>query len=102
MIASIRRIVAIALGMMSLFSGCAHQTGTITRSAASFLMFKGDATDARITIDGRTFNLTKDNAKDHFEITPGVHRVTIEKQGRVVVDREILLSDRQTIEVAIP
>jgi hypothetical protein len=55
-----------------------------------------------VTVDDHAFTLTKDNAKNHFEISPGVHRVKIEKQGQVVVDREILLSDRQTLEVAIP
>ena len=99
---SIHRTILIPLGLLALASGCAHQTGTVTKAAASFLVFLGDTNEARVTVDDHAFTLTKDNAKNHFEIPPGVHRVKIEKQGEVVVDREILLSDRQTLEVAIP
>jgi hypothetical protein len=96
------RTIAALLGVLALAAGCAQQTGTLTKAAASFLVFVGDTANAKVTVDDRPFDLTKDNSKNHFEITPGVHRVRIEKQGRVVVDREILLSDRQTMEVAIP
>ncbi|MDP3070780.1 MAG: hypothetical protein Q8N18_10850 [Opitutaceae bacterium] len=96
-----RTIVAL-LGVLALAAGCAQRTGSLTKVPASFLVFVGDTANAKVTVDERPFELTKENSKNHFEVSPGVHRVKIEKQGRVVVDREILLSDRQTMEVAIP
>ena len=96
------RRITFLLGFLALLSGCAQQTGSLTKAAASFLVFVGDTTNAKVTVDDRPFDLTKNNAKNHFEIAPGIHRVKVEKQGRLVVDREILLSDRQTLEVAIP
>ena len=93
------------LVLLAFVSGCNtrnQQTGTLTHAAASYLIFTGDSTNAMATVDNLTFALTEENAKNHFELSPGIHRVKVEKQGRVVVDREILLSDRQTVEVAIP
>jgi hypothetical protein len=83
-------------------AGCAQQTGTITKAAASYLVFVGGTKDAQITLDEQSFALNGSNAKNHFEISPGVHRIKVAQNGTVVVDREILLSDRQTMEIAIP
>ena len=97
------RAILILFGVLAIASGCWHSdSGTITKSAASFLVFSGDTTNALVTVDNRAFALTEENAKNHFELSPGIHRVKVEKQGHVVVDREILLSDRQTVEVAVP
>ena len=96
------RTLALTAAVLSLITGCAQQTGSLTKARASFLVFVGDTTSAKVTINDRAFDLTKNNAKNYFEVAPGVHRVKVEKRGQVVVDREILLSDHQTMEVSIP
>jgi len=96
------RTFALMAAVLALVAGCAQQTGSITKASASFLVFVGDTANAKVSVDGRGFDLTKNNTKNHFEIAPGVHRLKVEKQGQVVVDREILLSDQQTMEVSIP
>lgn len=101
----LNRTVLTLFVLLAFVSGCNtknQQTGTLTRAAASYLVFRGDTTFATVTVDNQAFALTEENAKNHFELAPGIHRVKVEKQGRVVVDREILLSDRQTVEIAIP
>ena len=99
---SIHRQALLLLILSALLGGCAQQTGTISRAPAAYLVFLGEGIVATVTVDDRSFALTDDNARNHFEVSPGVHRVKVEKQGRIVVDREILLSDRQTVEIAIP
>ncbi len=95
-------IIITLLSVAAFNGGCAQQTGTITKAAASYLVFVGDSTGSKVTVDDRPFALTNENSKSHFALSPGVHRIKIEKLGRLVVDREILLSDRQTMEIAIP
>jgi len=99
---NLRALLAL-LGVLALGNGCWHSdSGTITKASASFLVFSGNPINAVVTVDNRPFTLTEDNAKNLFEVPPGIHRVKIEKQGRVVVDREILLTDKQRVEIAIP
>lgn len=90
------------LGLLALVAGCTQQTGSFTQAPASFIVFLGEISNAKVTVDGRQLEITKRDAKNHFQLPPGVHHVKIEKEGRVVVDRELLLSDRQTMEVTIP
>lgn len=88
--------------MLALMAGCAHQEGTITRAPASYFVFVGSPDGSVCTLDGKDVIIDKANAKDHFEVAPGAHRITVRKQGLVVVDREILTADRQTVEVTVP
>jgi hypothetical protein len=89
------------LGFLTFSVGCTQQTGTVTKASTSALVFVGDSANIVVSVDGRSFALSPKIAKNHFEVSPGVHRVTIMRDAAVVVDREILLSDRQTMEIRI-
>ena len=37
-----------------------------------------------------------------ISVPPGKHRVRVSKGGQLVVDREVLVTDLQTMEIAVP
>ena len=100
---SISKTLAALLFVAATTVACFHQdTGALSRAPAAFLVFSGETSNALVSVDSRPFELNGDNAKNHFELSPGKHRVRVTRQGQVVVDRELLLSDGQTMEVSIP
>ena len=91
--------------VVSLGSGCSSSSGTISREPRSYLQITGGlgAKALAASIDELPAVNIVPNAKGaKIEIAPGKHRVRIRRDGEIVVDRMILVSDEQTMEVSIP
>lgn len=96
-----RTILAIALIIYTSvwLVGCSSSTGTITRAPSSQFSFVGNTQDALIAIDDRP-PVALDRGK--LAIEPGRHHIRVLKDGRVIVDRNVLVGDQQTMEISIP
>lgn len=82
-----------------LFAGCASETGTVTRAPISHFSFVGNIKSAVVSIDEQQGVILDGNK---LVTSPGKHRIRITKGGRLVVDREVMVGDQQTLEISIP
>ena len=99
-----------------LLIGCGYQEGVIQDEPVSYLRFTGAFKGAIVYIDDlEPFELGKAESSDDVENNPsqatgpiqyrvetGKHRITVRKNGQVVVDRIIILDNGVTREVRIP
>lgn len=100
------------LGLSLLLSACGYREGVIQRAENSYLKFTGNWTNATVQIDdNQPFTLTPpppeggkaaSPANTLYQVSPGRHRVMISRDGRVVVDRILMLDNRVTTEVQVP
>lgn len=96
-------VIALLLGSIAGLSGCHSTTGTVSHEPTAYVKFlnaeKGDAA----AIDGGTpFRLESGDDSDPILTAPGKHTVQVVRSGAVVLSREILVSDLQTLEIRIP
>jgi len=83
--------------------GCKATTGTITHAVVSHFSFVGNTPGAVVTIDDQSAVALDDkNAQSILATEPGRHHVRVTKGERLVVDREVLVGDQQTMEISIP
>lgn len=94
-------VLSLSLVLFACFglAGCATNTGTITRAAVAHISFVGNTQDAHATIDDQAPVLL-DGGK--LPTQPGKHRIRVTRSGRLVVDREVLVGDQQTMEISVP
>jgi len=96
-------LFALFLGSIAGLSGCHSTTGTVSHAPTAYVKFlnaeKGDAA----SIDGGTpVRLESGDDSDPIFADPGKHTVQVTRSGAVVLSREILVSDLQTLEIRIP
>lgn len=103
--------------LLSLTS-CGYREGVTVAEPAAFLAFGGNTAGATVRIDdGISFSLGEGRgttitsatgekekylAGTHYRIVPGKHRIQVEKNGELVVDRELLIGDGTTREISVP
>jgi len=99
------------LGLFLLLGACGYQEGVVWRAEQSYLNFTGNWANASVQIDGtQPFVLKPKNATDSspfptntlYQLSPGKHRITVTRDGRVVVDRVVVLDNHATMEVQVP
>lgn len=99
-------------------ASCGYREGIISSEPAAFLSFGGNTTGAVVNVDDNvSFSLgngpgtaaiydtgekEKRLAETHYRVTPGKHRIQVVKNGTTVVDRELLIGDGITKEIAVP
>jgi hypothetical protein len=85
-------------------AGCTYSTtGTLSRDPAAYLRIVGviDADSVQIH-DLSPVELTAKKATATVLITPGRHRIRLLRSGQIIVDRMVLVSDLQTLELRVP
>ncbi len=83
------------------FNGCSYKDGVTTTEQRSYLYFTGNVDDAQVSIDNSA-KFTVEAGKNHqYQIGTGKHLVTIYKGNRVIVNREIFVSDGVAKEIEI-
>ena len=91
--------VALAASVVVLTS-CHSVTGTVSHEPTGYFRFVGAADgDVAIIDDGAPIQLRPDTP---VVVVPGKHRVQVSRAGAIVMDREVLVSDLQTLELRIP
>jgi hypothetical protein len=91
--------------LLVITSACSntYSSGQMTTEPVSYLYFSGNITDAEVSVDGApSFLVTKAGPKQQYKVTPGKHTITVTKQGKVVVQRNVLLGDGHEKEISIP
>lgn len=92
--------------LLATTSACSYNTyssGQTTTDPVSYLYFSGNITDAEVSIDGApSFLVTKAGPKQQYKVIPGKHTIIVTKQGKVVVQRSVLLGDGHEKEISIP
>lgn len=93
----------IPLTAMLLLAGCYTQTGTVSRDPVGHISFRKLATPVTLIIDdGTPVALDANPNGARVPVPPGKYRIRVLVQGAERVNREILVSDRQSLEIDIP
>ena len=108
-----RRILS---GILILFfgvaclAGCGYQEGVLVKEPASYFWFTGNFQEAWVKIDDKEpFAPGKSGTapgsgegKVYYQISPGKHRVIVERGGQKVVDKVFYVGDGTIQEIQIP
>jgi hypothetical protein len=82
--------------------GCHSMTGTVSHEPAAYISILGASDGDIATIDGGApVRLHSGDDNDPIAAKPGKHLVRVSRSGFVVVDREVLVSDQQTLEIRV-
>lgn len=101
---SIKKIFFIIF-TLALFAGCGLHEGTINKGQISYLIFTGNSDKVQVYIDDlQPFSVkpSNDSQPDRYEISPGKHKIKIERGGNIVVNRRVLLGNGIIKEIKIP
>jgi len=98
--------IAIALGMALLLSGCFKERHTVTQvDSIARIKFTGKTSGAEFRADREGKELwgwTKVETGKVYEAKPGTCTIQVRRGGGVVVRRDMLLVEGQSVEIAIP
>jgi hypothetical protein len=92
-------------------SGCGYKEGVLIKEPVSYLWFTGNVQQAFVKIDGKEpFEIGRWAAEQrssegnlvYYQIPPGKHRIIVEKNGKVVVDRILFVGNENIQEIQIP
>lgn len=100
------KIVTVLFLIMSVMYcvGCGSAvTGTRSFDPVAYLKING-AKDGQIVLvdDLPAVTILKSNENAVLRVAPGKHRIRITQQDRILVDRNIYVSDIQTLEITVP
>ena len=94
---------ALALGSIAGLSGCHSTTGTVSHEPTAYVKFLNTEKGDMASMDGGTsIRLESGDDSDPIFAAPGKHKVQVIRSGAVVLSREILVSDLQTLEIRVP
>ncbi len=90
-------------GLTGISAGCHSTSGTITRAPVAYFDILGVGEQVTASIDdGRAVALAQSEKPVRLQVEPGRHHIQIYRAGSLVVDRLVLVSDTQTLEIALP
>lgn len=90
---------------LALFAGCGLHEGTINKEPVSYLVFTGNTEKAMVYIDElQSFSIRPSDGEqpDRYEISPGKHNIKVKREGKILVNRKILLGNGIIKEIKIP
>jgi len=84
----------------TLIFACGYTTGTIQKAEKSFIVFSGNLENVKIHID-ELEPFTPSNGK-HYEMAPGKHTLLAYREGKLLLNRIIILENQVTTEIKVP
>ena len=100
---SYQKIIYLGLVIFLFFIGCGLKEGVVQKESKSFLWFTGNTQNATVYIDDLSpIKLKENQAKIHYEISPGKHSIIVRKMGAEVINRIVFLGNGITKEIEIP
>lgn len=98
---------ALPLLLLALLLPCCFRARqeAVELDAAAYLLFTGNPDGGAATLErdgARVWEGQPIAARNRYLVKPGLYRLTIARDGAVVVDRKIFLGDRQVFEVRVP
>ena len=92
----------IVFALLILFLGCASNQGVIMKDNVSYLKLSGDATNITLQIDDNSEKIIEViSSKLLYEIVPGVHIVTVKKDGELLVQRKLYFDNQKIMEIKV-
>lgn len=89
------------VSMLLLLSGCGYKSGVVTQEAKAYLYFSGNVDGVEVSIDeGPGFEVKK-GQENRYKLKPGMHRVKVYRDKKLIVDREIYLGDGIAKEIEV-
>ena len=86
-----------------LFSGCYSNSGTVSRDPVAYLQISQARDGCMVIIDDLPpASLIIEKGQARVQVAPGRHRVRILLNGSTLLDRVVLVSDLQTLEITAP
>jgi viroplasmin and RNaseH domain-containing protein len=82
-------------------SGCGYQEGVVTPEKKSYLYFTGDVNDVKVVVDNNEGFTVEEGSKHKYKINPGKHKVTVYRGDKIIVNREIFVSDGVEKEIEV-
>jgi len=86
-----------------LLTGCGSTSGTLSKEPVSFVRISGVTGNQTAIIDELpAVPLDPEIKPCVLQLRPGKHRIRILRDQTTQVDRVVLISDQQTIEISVP
>jgi hypothetical protein len=82
-------------------TGCGYQEGISTPEKKAYLYFTGDVKEVKVVIDSNEGFTVEAGLKHKYKITPGKHKVTVYRGEKLIVNREIFVSDGVEKEIEV-
>jgi hypothetical protein len=96
-------LVALLVGSIGGLSGCHSTTGTVSHEPTAYIKLLNTEKGDMASVDGGApLRLESGDDSDPIFAAPGKHTVQVIRSGAVVLSREILVSDLQTLEIRVP
>ena len=94
---------ACLFGLALLVTGCSSSSGTLSKDPVAFLRITGIKDNLIATVDELpAVSLLPEDKPTILQLVPGKHRIKIMHGEALLVDRVVLISDQQTLEISIP
>lgn len=88
--------------LVLVLSACGYREGIIQSDSKSYLVFTGNIQDTTVSIDNVDPFPLEDNAdKVHYQVSHGKHLITIKRDNKLIINREIFLGKGMTKEINI-
>jgi hypothetical protein len=110
----IKIIVSVSL-ILFVITSCGYREGVLQKEPVSYLWFTGNVDRAMVSIDGgqpfalQTSAIAQDSSSGsseakfiHYKLSPGKHRITVQRDGQIIVDRVLILENENTREIQVP
>jgi len=95
-----------SVGLFSLtlmIIGCSSTTGTLSREPVAFIRISRITDNLTATVDELApIALAPQREPATLQVAPGKHRIRILRGQALLVDRDVLISDQQTLEISVP
>ena len=91
----------ISLVLLLGISGCGYKEGVATAAQKSYLYFSGNASDIQVSLDGGEKFSVKAGQTSQYGVTPGKHLVEVYRDGKIIIKREVFLSDGVAKEIEV-
>jgi len=93
------KFLILSLGALFIFA-CGHVEGTIQKAEKSLIVFSGDLQNVKIQID-ELEPFTPFHGK-HYQVAPGKHVLMAYRDGKLLLNKIIILENQVTMEIRIP
>lgn len=93
------KFLILLLGVLFIFA-CGHQEGTIQKAEKSLIFFSGNLENVKIHID-ELEPFTPTYGK-HYQMSPGKHTLMAYRDGKLLLNKIIILENQVTMEIRIP
>ena len=94
-------ILTVGLIASIFLSGCGYKEGVVTATQKSYLYFTGNTNDTVVSVDnGEKFTI-QNGTNNQYSVKPGKHLVEVYKDNRLIIKREIFISDGISKEIEV-